>query len=75
MPILFKLNDSCDSMVEFISSTCNYYKKGGTKNPLYASNKYMLQVTTVNTHCEISIYCDSFTYKMPMHRKTVRLKS
>ena len=75
VPILSKLNDSCDSMVEFISSTCNYYKRGGTKNPLYASNKYMLQVTTVNMHCEISIYRDSFIYKMPMHRNRVRLKS
>ena len=74
VPILSKLNDSCDSMVEFISSTCNYYKRGGTKNPLYASNKYMLQVTTVNMHFEISIYCDSFIYKMPMHRKKVRLR-
>ena len=68
------MNDSCDSMGEFISSTCNYYKRGGTKNPLYASNKYMLQITTVNMHCEISIYCDSFIYKIPMHRKKVRLR-
>ena len=34
----------------------------------------MLQVTTVNMHCEISIYCDSFIYKIPMHRKKVRLR-
>ena len=74
VPILSKLNGSCDYMVEFISSTCNYYKRGGNKNPLYATNKYMLQVTTVNMRGEISTYCDSFIYKMPMHRKKVRLR-
>ena len=36
VPKLSKLNDSCDSMVEFISSTCNYYERG-RKAYLYAS--------------------------------------
>ena len=70
----------CDGyIVDFIhDATENYYERGkygcrifhGTKTPLY-----MLQVTTFNMHGEISIYCDSFLYKMPMHRKRVRLKS
>ena len=74
VPKVSKLHDPHSYIDEF-ASTCNYYKRGGTKNPLYVFNKYMLQVTTVNMHCEISIYCDSFIYKMPMHRKRVRLKS
>ena len=45
VPILSKLNDSCDSMVEFISSTCNYYKRGGTKSiskslPILPKNRF-----------------------------------
>jgi hypothetical protein len=73
VPKLSKLNDSCGYMVEFISTTCNYYERGGDKNPLYANN-YMLQVNIVNMHWETSIYGDSFIYKMPMHRKKVRLR-
>ena len=73
MPKLSKLNDSCGYMVEFISTTCNYYERGGDKNPLDANN-YMLQVNIVNMHWETSIYGDSFIYKIPMHRKKVRLR-
>jgi hypothetical protein len=74
VPKLSKLNDSCGYMVEFISTTCNYYERGGDKNPLYVTNNYMLQVNIVNMHWETSIYGDSFIYKMPMHRKKVRLR-
>ena len=74
MPILSKLNDSCGYMVEFISTTCNYYEKGGDKNPLYVTNNYQLQVPNVNMHWKTYIYSVSFTYKMPMHRKEVRLR-
>ena len=68
------LNDSCGYMVEFISTTCNYYERGGDKNHLYVTNNYMLQVTIVNMHWKTSIHCDSFIYKMQMHRKEVRLR-
>ena len=37
-PKLSKLNDSSGYMVEFASTTCNYYEKGGDENPLYATN-------------------------------------
>ena len=74
VPILSKLNDSCGSMVKFISSTCNYYERGDYENPLYATKNYGLQVTIVNMHWKTSIYCDSFIYKMPMHRKKISLR-
>jgi hypothetical protein len=38
------------------------------------TNNYILQVNIVNMHWETSIYGDSFIYKMPMHRKKVRLR-
>ena len=74
MSKLSKLDDCKGYMVEFASTTCNYYEKGGDKSPLYATNNYGLQVTIVNMHWETSIYCDSFIYKMPIHRKKVRLR-
>ena len=73
LPKLSKLNDSIGHIVEYTSTTCNYYERGGDKNPLYANN-HMLQVNIVNMHWETSIYGDSFIYKMPMHRKKVRLR-
>ena len=73
LPKLFKLNNSCGYMVEFSSTTCNYYE-GGDKNPLYDTNNYGLQVTIVNMHWKTSTYYDSFIYKMPMQRKKVRLR-
>ena len=61
-------------MGEFTFTSCNYYERGGDKSPLYVTNNYMLQVNIVNMHWETSIYGDSFIYKMPMHRKKVRLR-
>ena len=58
----------------FASSKCNYYERGGDKSPLYVTNNHMLQVNVVNMHWETSIYGDSFIYKMPMHRKKIRLR-
>ena len=60
-------------MAEFISITCNYYERGGDKYPLYATNNYRMQENTINMYWKLYIYCGSFTYKMPMHRKKVRL--
>ena len=68
------MNDSYGYMVEFASTTCNYYERGSDDNPLYATNNYGLQVSIVNMHWKLSIYCGSFTYKMPMHRKKFRLR-
>jgi hypothetical protein len=61
-------------MVEFISDACNYYERGGDKIPHYATNNYKLQGAAVNIHWKTSIHCYSFIYKMPMHRKEVRLR-
>ena len=69
MPKLSKLEDPIGYMVEYTSITCNYYERGGYENPLYATNNYGLQVTFVNMHWKTS-----FIYKMPMHRKKVRLR-
>ena len=74
VPKLSKLEDSIGYMVEYTFTTCNYYERGGDKNSLYVTNNYMLQVNIVNMHWETSNYDDSFTYKMPMHRKKVRLR-
>ena len=74
VPKLSKLEDSIGYMVEYTFTTCNYYERGGDKNPLYATNNYGLQVNIVNMHWETSIYGDSFIYKMSMHRKKDRLR-
>ena len=71
VPKLSKLEDSIGYVIKYIFTTCNYYEKGGDKNPLYATNNYGLQVTM---HWKTSIHCDSFIYKIPMHRKKVRLR-
>ena len=72
VPKLSKLDESNGYMGEFTFTSCNYYERGGDKSPLYVANNYKLQVSTVNMYWEISIYCASFIYKMPMHRKKVR---
>ena len=74
VPKLSKLEDSIGYMVEYTSTTCNYYERGGDKSPLYTTNNYGLQVTIVNMHWKTSIHCDSCIYKIPMHRKKVRLR-
>jgi hypothetical protein len=58
----------------FASSKCNYYWRGGDKSPLYVTNNHMMQVNVVNTHWETSIYGVSFIWKIPMHRKKIRLR-
>jgi hypothetical protein len=73
VPKLPKLEDSLVYMVEYTSTTCNYYERGGVENPLYVTINYMLQVHNDNMHWKIHIYCYSLIYKMPMHRNKVRL--
>jgi hypothetical protein len=67
------LHQSNGYIVKFASTTCNYYERGGNKGPLYVSNNHKLKVPTDNMHWFTPICCDSFIYKMPMHRKKVRL--
>jgi hypothetical protein len=69
-----KLEDSFGYMVEYTPTTCNYYERGGVENPLYVTINYMLQVHNDNMHWKIPIYFYSLIYKMPMHRKKVRLR-
>jgi hypothetical protein len=57
VPKLSKLEDSIGYVIKYTSTTCNYYERGGDKNPLYATNNYGLQVTM---HWKTSIHCDSF---------------
>jgi hypothetical protein len=68
-----KIDDSNGYMVGSTYTTCNYYEKGGDKIPHYATNIYKLQGAAINIHSKTSIHCYSFIYKMPMHRKEVRL--
>jgi hypothetical protein len=60
-------------MVGSTYTTCNYYKRGGDKSPHYATNNYKLQGDAINIHWKTYIHCYSFIYKMPMHKKEVRL--
>jgi hypothetical protein len=70
---LLLADDSNGYMVEFTSNACNYYERGGDKIPHYATNNYNLQGVVVNIHWKNSINWYSFIYKMPIHRKEVRL--
>jgi hypothetical protein len=69
-----KIDDSNGYMVGSTYTTCNYYERGGDTIPHYATNNYKLKGAAVNIHLKISIHCYSFIYKMPMHRKEVRLR-
>ena len=71
-PKLTKLHQSNSYVVKFASIACNYYERGGNRCPLYVTN-YMLHSPTDNMHLSTSIFCHSLIYKMPMHRKKVRL--
>ena len=75
------MNDSCGYMVEFISTTENYYERGEygcrsfdvTKTPLHMLKVlklllfYLLMLGTL-------FVVNLFVYNIPMHRKWVRLK-
>ena len=74
VPINSKLHSSQDHIVEFAFHACNYYERGGDKCSLYAFNNYKLHSSTDNIRWYALIYCDLFIYKMPMHRKKIRLR-
>ena len=73
----------CDSyIVEFIhEATENYYERGkygcisfhGTETPLYVLKVLKLLLFYVPMHVTL-FFANLFAYKIPMHRKWVRLK-
>ena len=75
------MNDSCGYMVEFISTTENYYERGeygcksfhGTKTPLYMLKVLKLLLFYLSMLVTL-FFVDLFVYKIPVHRKSVRLK-
>jgi len=61
--------------VVFSSNACKYYKRGRDKSPLYVSTLFKMQATDHYMYWLLQSCCYLFMYKMPMHRKRVRLKS
>ena len=59
----------------FNFNACNYYERGRDKNPLYVSMLFKMQAIDHYMHWLPQNCCYLFIYKMPMHRKRVRLKS
>jgi hypothetical protein len=74
LPKSSKMHDANSHFIKFSSSNCNYYERGGYECPLYGSNNYKLHVSTIDVHWYTLFDCDSFMYKIPMHRKKVRLR-
>ena len=74
VPKIAKLHQSNSSFVKFASTTCNYYERG-RKAYLYGFVLFKTQPTDHYMHWLPQNSCYLFIYKMPMHRKRVRLKS
>jgi hypothetical protein len=74
LPKISKMHESNSHFVKFSSSNCNYYERGGYEYPLYKTNIYKLHLPTIDMHCYTLIGCDSFIYKILMHRKKFRLR-
>ena len=62
-------------VVESTLDACKFYERGRDKSPLYISMLFKMQPTDYYMNWLPHICCYLFTYKMPMHRKRVRLKS
>jgi hypothetical protein len=73
VPKISKLHDSNIHTIKFSFSNCNYYERGGDKNPLYVSSNDMMCYPTNNMQWHASTYCYLVIYEMPMHSKKVRL--
>jgi hypothetical protein len=73
LPKNSKMHDSNSHFIKFSSSNCNYYERGGYECPLYDTNNYKFHLPTTDMHWYTLISCDSFIYKIPMHRKKIRL--
>ena len=69
-----KLHDPSGYIVKFASSNSNYYEGGGDKCPPYACNNCNSNSYTGNMQGYASVCYNSIIYKMPMHRKKVRIK-
>ena len=62
-------------VLEFTFDACNYYERGRNKIPLYVSTLFKMQATDYYMHWLPQSCCYLFIYKIPMHRKRVRLRS
>ena len=62
-------------VIESTFDACKYYERGRDKSPLYVSMLFKMQATGHYMHWLPLSCCYLFIYKMPMHRKRVRLKS
>ena len=62
-------------VVKFTFDACNYYERGRNKSLLYVYMLFKIQATDNYMHWIPQSCFYLFTYKMPMHRKRVRLKS
>jgi hypothetical protein len=74
LPKFSKMHDSNSHFIKISSSNCDYYEKGGYECPLYDTKNYKLHLPIVDMHSYTLIGCDSFMYKISMHRKKVRLR-
>jgi hypothetical protein len=74
VPQISKLHDSNIHTIKFSSSNCNYYERGGVKNPLYASSNDIMCSPTNDMKWYTSTCCYLVIYIMPMHRKKVGLR-
>ena len=59
----------------FNFNACNYYERGRDKNSFYVSMLFKMQAIDYYMHWLLQILCYLLIYKIPMHRKRVRLKS
>ena len=68
--------DSIDNYtVESTFDACKYYERWRDKSPLYVSMLFKMKATGYYMHWLPFSCFYLFIYKMPMHRKRVRLKS
>jgi hypothetical protein len=74
VPKFAKLHQCNSCFVKFVSTTCNYYERG-IRLYLYVSLLFKIQPNDHYMHWILQNCCYLFIYKMPMHRKGVRLKS
>jgi hypothetical protein len=61
--------------IEFTLDDCKFYERERDKSPLYVFMLFKMQATGHYRYWVPFICCYLFIYKMPMHRKRVRLKS
>jgi hypothetical protein len=61
-----KVHDSNSNTINFPSSKCNYYERGGYKHPRYVNDNYKLHLTTIDmlwdTHFSITFVLELFFF-------------